>query len=67
MQKHRLPPAIAAIKAEAKKRNWSNYRFAQETGLTEPTIQRVLDGEVDPRFFTVELMAAAVGLRIGAS
>lgn len=69
MSKRRPPlrPVVASIKSAAASRGWTAYRLAQETGKTEQTMQRLLDGKGSPTLDTLEAAAHALGLRIEAN
>jgi DNA-binding phage protein len=62
---HSKPSSVVlAIQAEARRRNYTSYRLAQETGLRIHTMQRLLAGEGSPTISTLEAVAGALDLVI---
>lgn len=47
------------VRGEMEKRGWNNPKLARETGLSEKTISRVINGRKDPRLDTIERIAKA--------
>jgi len=62
---HSKPSSVVlAIQAEARRRKFTSYRLAKETGLRIDTMQRLLAGEGSPTISTLETVAGALGLVI---
>ena len=49
---------IEAIKEIKRLTNWSNNRVADKTGLSGPTIMRLLAGENEPSLSTMSIIEA---------
>lgn len=67
MAKRPLPiqsNVVAALQAEARRRKFTSYRLAKETGLRIHTMQRLLAGEGSPTISTLEAVATALHLAI---
>lgn len=47
------------VEAILRKRGWTQYRLAQESGVLLPTISRILDEGLDPRHSTMEKLRKA--------
>jgi predicted transcriptional regulator len=47
---------IEAIKEIKRRTRWSNKRVAEKTGLSAPTIMRLLAGEHEPQLSTMSII-----------
>lgn len=52
------------IQRELKKRGWSQYRLAQDSGLETQDISRIIRNDTDPRISTVTKIAKAFNITV---
>lgn len=54
----------ADVQRELKKRGWSQYKLAQESGLESQDISRIVREDTDPRVSKVAKIASGLGITI---
>jgi transcriptional regulator with XRE-family HTH domain len=59
-------PLLVVLRDAAKRRGWTAYRLAQETGLGINTVQRLLAGASNPSLDTLTAAAKALHVTIEA-
>lgn len=58
----KISPIVAMLAQEAKRQNLTAYGLAATTGLSIPTITRVLTGTASPTLASIEVIAKALGM-----
>ena len=60
----KLPPFVRALVAEAKRQEWTTYRFKHAGVMSASAALRFLAGDLNPTASTCEAIAKALGLTI---
>lgn len=50
------------IKAQLKKKKWSQARLAREAGITEAAVSQIINGGREPQFSTILSLLAVIDL-----